>query len=109
MKPILPKIVVLAMCLGLLRPVLSDDDDEYLLSPLLQLASLSTGSELVSGEGGASAPSEAFWLLFDSLHCPVLVSLNPQIACAGVVSSLEHEFCSATSTEASGRDPPLSV
>lgn len=100
------KIVVLAMCAGLLRPVLSDADDFYLLSPLLQLASSSTGSVLVAGEGGGSAPNEAFWLLFDYLHCPVLVSVNPQIGCAGVVSSSEHEFRSVTTVESSGRDPP---
>ena len=103
-KALLLKIVVLAMCAGVLRPVLSDDDDTYLLSPLLQLAS--TTSELVAGDGGGSAPNEAFWLLFDYLHCPVLVSVNPQIGCAGVVSSSEHEFRSFTTTESSGRDPP---
>ena len=94
------------MCAGLLRPVLSDDDDAYLLSPLLQLASASTSSEMVAGVGLGSAPNEEFWLLFDYLHCPVLVSVNPQIGCAGVVSSSEHEFRSFTTTESSGRDPP---
>ncbi len=104
----LRKLVVLAMCAGIMLPVLSSADDVALVTPVLQGLGGTTGNQILN-HSGVDAPDATFWVLFDFLQCPDYFQFAPSMEYAGTVLAPILEFPSASAPRPAGRSPPAFV